>query len=302
MRSFFIVSALLLLLFALITVLLLPSPSTLDVSFESDVVEFQTDSALGHPLAFNPTNAVICGELDPRASATSPASACGLRSEFSTTSSAQVRIPPGTKAVLRRQNTHELELGFDVADSAHPIQVVLAGKESTTKSAYIHISKSFFDTGNVVALGAVVSMIRVGSPGRTFGQMNGLLLLNATLTPIAYSAVDRSIVRGDVVKLTMGDVIDYVAPNGSTQHANLFLRVSEKGEIIGTARIPITEITIRRLGGDGVPVSMSWWSRFLAEPILVAGWAAIGFLSAAFAVFGKLLASLKGRKAELDIS
>jgi hypothetical protein len=213
MRSFFFVSALLLLLFVLITALLLPSPATLDVSFESDVVEFQTDSALGHPLVFNPTNAVICGEVDPRAPVTSPASACGSRFDFATTSSAQVRIPPGTKTVLRRQNIHELELSFDVADSAHPIRVVSAGKESTTKSAYIHIPKAFFDSGNVVALGAVVSMIRVGSSGRTFGQMNGLLLLNATLTPIVHSALDRSIVRGDVVKLDMGDVIDYLAPN-----------------------------------------------------------------------------------------
>jgi hypothetical protein len=167
---------------------------------------------------------------------------------------------------------------------------------------YIRLQKPFFDAGNVVALGAVVSVIRVGSSGRTFGQMNGLLLSKATLTPIVNSAFGRSVVRGDAVKLGMGDVIDYLAPTGSTQHANLFLRVSEKGGIAGTARIPISQIIIRRLGGDGVPVSMSWWSRFLAEPILVAAWAAIGFLSAAFAVLGKLLASIKKPKAELDIT
>ena len=299
MRRLLVIFVLLSLVFAALTALLLPSPATLDVSFESDVVEFQTDRALGDALVFNPTESVVCGELDPRAPTALQTSACGSRFDFGKT--AQVRIPAGARAVVRRQNVHELELGFDAADPAHLIRVVSAAKESTTSGAYIHIPRSFFDGGNVVAIGSVVSMVRVGSSGRTFGQMNGLLLLNASVTPLSQSVLDHSIVRGEVVKLGMGDVIDYVALDGTSEHANLFLRVTEKGEIVGTARIPISELTIRRLGGDGVPVFISWWSRLLAEPILVAGWGAIGFFSAILAVLSSFLVPFR-RRAGQDIT
>lgn len=272
------------------TVLLLPSTATLDVSFESDSVEFQTVAEPARPLRLNLEGALVCGDIDASTPATTDRR-CGARLDLSNAKITGILVPPAADILVRRTNAREVELRVTGPAAGSPIRVLSTTGETSANSVYVRVPAAFFDGGRILALGTLASMIRIGSPGQTFGETNGLLLVKGVATPLARSLFTDTVVRGDATTLNMGDVIDFTASKEGkgADFANLFFRIPKEGPIVGSARIPLHSLTIKRLGGSGIPVFISWWSRLLGDPVLSATWAIIGFLSAAWAIFGGVL-------------
>ena len=283
-----------------VSLLLLPSPSTLDLAFEADVVEFELGGNSDQIESLKLDSALFCGDIDVLADnkhQNSPP--CGAREDLSWIKNARLDVSPPARVVVRRPNYRELELSIKAMDISAPIRIRSPGKETTVNSVFVRLSRQFFDEGNVFSLGTLVSRLVVGTDGRTFGETNGLLLLKGSATPIQISFLSSSTVAGKTFALDMGDIVDY-EPGPSPAYGNLFIRVSSDGTITGTGRIPIKTLNVRRLGGAGTPVFISWWDRILMEPTLVALWAMIGFLSAALGTVGGLVWKRRSEIAVVD--
>jgi hypothetical protein len=90
----------------------------------------------------------------------------------------------------------------------------------------------------------------------------------------------------------MGDIIEYdpqsQQPADTATFANVVLRAEASGGVKVSARLPFLQLRVRNFAGQGVPVSMSWWDRMKAEPMLIVIWALIGLAATVIDWRGKL--------------
>jgi hypothetical protein len=258
-----------------------PAASTLDVGARTDIVEFDTLTLpRAEPTVFAATNALICGGFNPtiEADASKPCTVFqrpAIKDRFS----GSVELQGSIRVQLRRLRDKELEIAVirneDGTITLQPAQNMAAGDD-----VVIVLNKASFEESDTFSLVTRASTVVIGEDGRTFGRRRGLFLVGGTATPLATALFSDDVIRGSTVPLSAGDIVSFNGGGTAGQYASLFVRAEPGGPLHVGARFPMRETKVSSFAGAGVPISISWWERLKADPVLLALSAMVGMLLA----------------------
>jgi hypothetical protein len=275
--------------------MLLPSVTTLDVNVITDRIQLEVPSDLafdGQTIALS--EATVCGEAFSfsESSPSAATNSCQLahRTQLYAIFNGHVDIQGPHQLTAQRLKQKELEIAIVSMGPEGSITLYDQGRTTrTTRGAYIRVRPKYFEDGNIFSFVTRVGKAVIGGTGGTDGDTRGVLLTGGTAVPLATSFFGSDIIRGTPVSLSMGDILEF--DPGQSGPANVILRAESTPGIRVAARLPIVELRISNFAGRGVPISMTWWARLTAEPVLVLFWALAGAVVTLLDWKGKFLAS-----------
>jgi len=280
----FFASAFLVAVALLATIYFVPSYETIDVSAKTDFVSFKTAvGVVTNSVRLGVLHAKVCGYnfTAVKTPVVGTADDCLGREMISKDFTGPIKIVGGATVILRRTDTGAIEM---VIRSDKLPMLVFVGTNAARQDGAIIIAEHQGSGGNLISFGALASSVTIGQTGVDQNKP-AELLVSGTLRALATTSVTNSVVSGPTIPLGLGDVVDLLNST-SNPRGNIFVRAGAPGPLDVTVRYPAASATIARFGGSGVQVEFSWWDRILAEPLLIAIWASIGFW---FAVLGMIL-------------
>jgi hypothetical protein len=258
-----------------------PAASTVDVTAETDIVEFETFSFVRNQPSFVQLgSASVCILKDDGKSEAGAGDCKGqLQPAFENQFSGKVELRDSVKVVLRRLRLGELDLSLTSnADEGSIVFHPLTGADISTRFATIKLTKSFFEAGNIFSAAAAARKLVIGSDGRTFGNHRGLFLLNGLAFPLSKTVFGNDVVRGTPIPLSAGSTINFESGADATEFATLFVRAEPTSAIRVGTHFPNREAIVRSFAGSGIPISVSWLERLKSDPILIVLLSLIGLL------------------------
>jgi hypothetical protein len=264
------------------SILLIPSYATIDIVAHTGVVSFETSrGAVLNETQIGVADATICG-IARGIIASGAQDLCALTGR---TLIKQAYAGPlllhGRVRVRLEQTAVGLELTAIPAESEASVSI----GDTTVGGGWVVVQSKATSQRALVSFGALVSSVTIGQTG--IRQIRPASLLESgTLRALASSNFNKSVIIGPSLPLGLGDVVRLDTTDG---RGLLYAQSDGSSSINVSARYPATAVTLRRLGGQGVPVSFSWWERIKQDPLLVAIWAFIGFWFAVFSMAQKIV-------------
>jgi hypothetical protein len=267
---------------------LVPSFATIDIAAHTGVVNFETSSgAILNETQIGVTDAVICN-IAGGAVASGAQDLCALtgRTLAEQTYSGPLLLH-GRVRVRLEQTAVGLELTAIPADSEASVNI----GDVRTERGIVVVQRKATPERALVSFGALVNSVTIGQIGIKQNRP-AALLESGTLRALATANVDDSVVGGPSLPLGLGDVVKLGLTDG---RGTLYAQSDGSGAINISARYPAAAVTLQRFGGQGVPLSFSWWERIKQEPLLVAIWGFVGFWFLIFDMAQKVQKGMDGR-------
>ncbi|RVM04157.1 hypothetical protein [Sinorhizobium meliloti] len=279
--------AVIVLITLLSTIAFVPSFSTIDISAETEVLQFDTaPGAVLEESTFGIENATVCS--------------------FATTNHQTGPCPDGRKTIVEAFTGSVTLAGRVRVAVRRTRQVIELVAQPLDNDAKVLVSGTPLPSGvftvmaasesfrKPISFGMSASAISIGWAG--YNQpVPAWLLIEGKIRTIANSSLGGGVIFGPSLDLGLGDRLTLRGESGGK--GSMFVRVEGNGPIKVAARYPTTGVLIERYGDTkGIPLEFSWWERIKADPVLIGIWAFIGFWIALLGVVQKVWEAAIGKK------
>jgi hypothetical protein len=269
-----VIGALLTAIAIVLTIRLLPSFATIDVTAKTDVVSFETaPTIVSNELHFGVTNAAVCSyAVDDALSVGAPAHSCEAlgRQAVEASYNGDVLLVGAVRVSLQRSQSQLEVVAVPLAADAS----VTIGGHPIPDGAFLTMTATTASP-RLLSFGALVRSVVLGQSGIDRSRPASLLL-EGTLQALATDGLNHTVLQGPKVSLGLGDQVRLTAGKPEDS-GTLFTKVEGTDAINVALRYSAPAVTIQRFGGQGVPVEFSWWERLKADPTLIAVWVFFGF-------------------------
>ncbi|QPB24404.1 hypothetical protein [Rhizobium sp. 007] len=270
-----------------ITIIFVPSFATIDVSAQTEVLQFDTaPGAVLDESGFGVENARLCSFATTNTQTGScPDGGTAIADAFT----GRVTLAGRFRVAVRRTK-QLIELVAQPLDN--DAKVLVNGTPMASGVFAVLTPSDAFP--KPIAFGMLASAISIGRTG--YNQpVPAWLLIEGKIRTIANSSLGGGVIFGPSLELGLGDRLTLTGERGAK--GSIFVRVEGNGPIDIAARYPTTGVIIERYGDTkGVPLEFSWWERIKADPILIGIWAFIGFWIALLGMVQKVREAAIGKK------
>ena len=280
--------------FAILTVVYIFKPTglTLDLVTSSRVARIEladTDVSLGrHTIKL--TKAQICGAIDPTSE---HHRICGKRQELHGNFTGQLAVLGGTLMEVQYRAGGKSIL-ISLSNTSHPGVLHDAAMNPMDpplpSEILIHLKASDYPNGDVI-LAFRANRFVVGGIGRRVSSEDAPILTSGYAVVVDRGIGGDLIVVGERFQFSPGDIVEYcnrTDGNGDECSSAVGLLIAEANGLLFSARVPISNVYVRKFGTYGYEIRVPWWQRFVSEPIVMLVWASLGVIYFALSFREKL--------------